>query len=838
MKSIAILYDDSKEILSLLQEGVLKAEKPYFVKIYTADMDKTQAVCTAKEIKGLFKNAILLGCSTSGVIYNGEQYQKTLIIFEEFKKTSIKAAIFKWENKTAKEVAQDVNSIAEKENTRLMHLFFGNHYYDVHGFVDEFNKINTSTKIVGGIAGDILEKDIVGYVFTEEEVVENAVAVGAYTGEISVFNEVNIAHEPISPKYELTEIVGCNWVSVNGVEANEWIRQQLGIDTLKEYTDWQLIADNDVMVRFPMVLEGHNGASRFLKYDNSTKCVTQYFSSIPVGTQFRIGYVSPSECVKESLRISGEIREHPIESLFSYSCIFRKMYLNNCAKWELSPYKQFGIHGAFMMGEISNVDGTNQFLNGSCCILGLAENKNYIRPDTDVFEELQKINDDTKDLLNMVLKKQSENVNKYNEELLDKLISQQQYSTDHIYTDFNTGMDNYLKYKKDVKALEFDKICMIKIQNAEELVTHVGQEEYIGIVKSAIRQFKRGIERFIDVDLLSYYVFSDNTFLISANMQVSNELFLQITNKLYEKFRFIKYEKLHEVLVNRMVCVVNQESSKLIDIALNAFQANKNLHMPYLVCDSAQHEFAVQDEFNIIGVINRALDNDGIVPYFQGIFDNIEKKIIKYEALMRIEDVDGKVYIPGDFMAIAKKYSLYPHLSKIIINKVFDMFEGRNETVSVNFSAYDISSKEIRDMVFGRLEKMQDPSNFVLEILEDEEFRDTQMLVDFAKRAKDAGVKIAIDDFGSGYSNLLEIASISPDYIKVDGGIIRNLQESEQSRKILDIIVFLGEHFDTEIVAEFVENEEIQAQVANKHIRYSQGYYFARPLPFEKLELT
>ena len=119
-----------------------------------------------------------------------------------------------------------------------------------------------------------------------------------------------------------------------------------------------------------------------------------------------------------------------------------------CAEWELSPFRGYGVCGAFILGEISNLNGVNEFLNGACCLVGTAENQVYLRPDSRVFDDLGEIADDTQDLLNYVLKKQREAVTRKNEYLMGELLKKQQGFQEKLMVDVHTGLGNYIKYRK------------------------------------------------------------------------------------------------------------------------------------------------------------------------------------------------------------------------------------------------------------------------------------------------------------------------------------------------------------------------------------------------------
>lgn len=837
MKSISLLYDSILSLQASIASGEVHPAHPYLVRVYPAMSGRVETTQILSELRQLLPCAQIVGCTASGIIYQGQQYlDRDLVILDELERTPVFIQSFIWKNRAPLDVAKEIGAFLRGHSARLAHLLCGDHCPPIHMIVEALSRICPHVLLAGGVAGDVLPKDEPGFVFTGDGVVDGGLVVAALCGEeLFAYAEANLSHEPISPKYRLTESDGDQWKRINDQPADQWICEQLGIQKLQRYESWQIIADNDVMVHFPMILEKHHGASRFLKYEPDVNGITQYFSSIPTGTEFRIGYISPSQCVKESFAICNAIMEQPVESLFSYTCLFRRMYLNNCAQWELSPYENNNLCGAFLMGEISPVHGHSEFLNGACCIVALAENEVYIRPNINVFQTLQRIEDDTQSLLNFVLKKQSESMSRYNEQLLDKLLVQQQSAQQQLFVDFTTGIPNYLKFKDDLRTQRFDKISMIKVENSDLLITHLGHEAYTDFVREAVAQVGSWMRHLSERALLSHYAFNDNTFFLVSDERISANHFIEIARRLFDRFRFIRLSN-GDVLVNRFVVVLGQED--LIEIALNAFQANRNMQVPFLVCEkNLDSRVSTDEELKMIGVLNRALESSGVMPYFQGVYDNELQCIAKYEALMRIVDVDGVVYAPASFMSIAKKYHLYYHLSKMMMEKVFRLFAGRREIVSINLSVYDISSQDMRGLLFDMLQQVGDASNFVIEILEDEEFRDIQQLGEFISQARQYGAKIAIDDFGAGYSNLLEIASINPDYIKVDGGIVRSLHTSEMNRKIMDIIVFMGQHFQSDIIAEFVENQQIQEQVKQKKIRYSQGYYFSKPKPYNQLGL-
>jgi EAL domain-containing protein (putative c-di-GMP-specific phosphodiesterase class I) len=91
------------------------------------------------------------------------------------------------------------------------------------------------------------------------------------------------------------------------------------------------------------------------------------------------------------------------------------------------------------------------------------------------------------------------------------------------------------------------------------------------------------------------------------------------------------------------------------------------------------------------------------------------------------------------------------------------------------------------------------------------------------------GCRVAIDDFGTGYSNFEYLMRLEPDYIKIDGSIIREVLNDENSKIITSVIVDFAKKMKIEVVAEFVEDEDIYKEVKKLGIEYSQGYHFSEP---------
>ena len=228
--------------------------------------------------------------------------------------------------------------------------------------------------------------------------------------------------------------------------------------------------------------------------------------------------------------------------------------------------------------------------------------------------------------------------------------------------------------------------------------------------------------------------------------------------------------------------------------------------------------------------IKEAIDEDRVVTYYQPILDNKTKKIVKYETLVRMLDKNGETVPTWIFLEIAQKAKLYPQITKIVIDKAFKTFENQpSYEFSINLTVDDILSKGTTNYIYEKLQNYPNAHNVIFEITESEEINDYRIVNTFIERIKKYGVKIAIDDFGSGYANFEHIISIHADFIKIDGSLIKNIDSDENARIITEAIISFSKKLGRKTITEYVHNEEIYQIVKKLGADYSQGFYFGEP---------
>lgn len=237
----------------------------------------------------------------------------------------------------------------------------------------------------------------------------------------------------------------------------------------------------------------------------------------------------------------------------------------------------------------------------------------------------------------------------------------------------------------------------------------------------------------------------------------------------------------------------------------------------------------------LTSIRNALKQPDKVVSYYQPIVDNKTKSIVKYESLIRMINHKNEVLTPYHFLDLAKKTGYYHDITLRVIENANNILDISDINININLSLSDLKDVQIRTELLNLITKPKNTGRVTFELLEDENIKDFSLVKDFIGLSKLlGGVTIAIDDFCSGYSNYERLLDFQPDYIKIDGSLVRNIKDSYSKSVIKSIVVFAKEN-NLKTVAEFVDDEETYNAVKELDIDFSQGFYFGKPEPFENV---
>jgi diguanylate cyclase (GGDEF)-like protein len=388
--------------------------------------------------------------------------------------------------------------------------------------------------------------------------------------------------------------------------------------------------------------------------------------------------------------------------------------------------------------------------------------------------------------------------------------------------------------RKFLKKFFFDEIT--KLPNRAKLIEDITKRNYKGLILV-------DIDNFTDINDIYGFKFGDE--VLNRVSNVLKEYYKNVYKIGSDEFaigleREIKRDDLlrlsnlkpvyNDVVINLTIGASNSKERLLETSEIALKYAYKQYSKKYKLFDE-NIETEQIEKIDKIQFLHKVLEKKAIEPYFHCIVDK-DGNIVKYEALMRII-WDGEVYEPKDFMELLKESKMYLKFSDIMIRKVFNYLPLIDKTVSINLSFEDLNSREIKSLIYEELSKTD--KKICFEILESESIKDFEIVKNFIFNVKKLGAEIAIDDFGSGYSNFINIIELSPDYLKIDSTIIKKI-EDEKFREIVKIITEFAKKIGIGVTAEYVKNEIIYKILKEIGIDEYQGYYFCRPQPINRIK--
>ena len=354
------------------------------------------------------------------------------------------------------------------------------------------------------------------------------------------------------------------------------------------------------------------------------------------------------------------------------------------------------------------------------------------------------------------------------------------------------------------------------------------------ILKTNIKELiKEELKRNIYINIKNTHA---DVFEIYLLDDLSIEEIVIVKNIIYESIvsnNFKLLDNYGTINIDITIGCAKSENQHIKIYAEKALYNAKLNFIHYMYYDSFLYKNESVNE-NLLDVLNYSIENNLVEPYFQAIMDNKTNKIVKYEALMRIFDKEGRMLMPNNFIYKAKKCRLYNKLMEILIDKIIVYILKYKIHISINLDYTDILNPQIKKALVSKIKSNNIGEYLTLEILESEKVSSFDTVNEFINDVKQFGVKIAIDDFGTGFSNYENILNLNIDYIKIDGSLIRKINEDIYLNLIKSIVLFSKQQ-NIKVVAEFVSDLKILRYVKNIEIDYSQGYYIGKPTHIQEL---
>ncbi|TVP88955.1 MAG: ammonium transporter [Thioalkalivibrio sp.] len=243
--------------------------------------------------------------------------------------------------------------------------------------------------------------------------------------------------------------------------------------------------------------------------------------------------------------------------------------------------------------------------------------------------------------------------------------------------------------------------------------------------------------------------------------------------------------------------------------------------------------------------LRTALDQDQLRLHIQPIvpLETSGAAIPHYEILVRLND-DGRLVSPGAFIPAAERYGLMPLIDEWVFNNTMawlgDMFHRHRRidgVFCINLSGASLSDARFREYVFERLAQAPAISGAIcMEVTESSAVANLSTVVEFIQKVKKFGCSFALDDFGSGLSSFAYLKALPVDYLKIDGGFVKDIERDEIDLAMVQSINNIGHTMGLKTIAEFVETEGILQRLIELDVDYVQGYHIGKPTPLAEFQ--
>lgn len=236
-------------------------------------------------------------------------------------------------------------------------------------------------------------------------------------------------------------------------------------------------------------------------------------------------------------------------------------------------------------------------------------------------------------------------------------------------------------------------------------------------------------------------------------------------------------------------------------------------------------------ELTIAEQVQQALIEDRLILAHQPIVDAATRRIAFHEGLARIRDEAGKCFVAGAFIAVAERMGLMRQIDHRVLDLgLRALADDPALRLAINVSGLTTTDAAWADRLAAAV--AYDPGlagRLMVEVTETVALNDIEETARFVARLTELGCPVALDDFGAGFTSFRHLRALKPAIVKIDGGFVRDLATSADSRLFVETLTRLARGLGFATVAECVETEAVTATLAGLGVDYFQGYHFGAP---------
>jgi len=269
------------------------------------------------------------------------------------------------------------------------------------------------------------------------------------------------------------------------------------------------------------------------------------------------------------------------------------------------------------------------------------------------------------------------------------------------------------------------------------------------------------------------------------------------------------------------------------------YRAKERGRSRYELFDESTRARAVE-RLDLEASLRRAVATSSFVLHYQPQVELMSGRVFGVEALVRWVADDGRLHPPGRFIPSAEETGLIIPIGAWVLDAACAQAARWDHlTMSVNLSARQLADLELPNVVARALRQHRcRPEQLCLEVTETALMDDTAAAVAVLEALNELGVKVAVDDFGVGYSSLTYLKQLPVDYLKIDHSFVDGVVVDERDRAIVEAVVRLASALGLDVIAEGVETEEQRVELARLGCRLAQGHLWSPALAPDRLSIA
>lgn len=408
--------------------------------------------------------------------------------------------------------------------------------------------------------------------------------------------------------------------------------------------------------------------------------------------------------------------------------------------------------------------------------------------------------------------------------------------------DDTTGLmkqNQFYKYiRNNYRMVQYIKILFVSISNLDMLKSELDNK----VIEEVLLNYSKILRTIIGKEAKISLGYED-IFILSFRAYKNNEELLKIMDQIIHETSLLEIKANDEILsLDSLFVYVDFQREEIKNLAKNIRIAEstirKNQYNTTGLTTFSLKELIEEAESTNkkLKILRKAINNNGIIPFFQPIYDIKNNSIAKFEVLMRLK-CGGNYLSPYPYILIAEKYNLIEEVDLIILDKALKYKNEIDIDDELVFS-FNISGKCLSDNThLMKANNLVDKyninhKNIEFEITETKNIKNVDLLTEIINGYIKEGYTFSIDDFGVAYSSIDYLKKIPCQNVKIDGSFIKDINASKKNLYLAKSIVSMAKGYDKKIVAEFVENEEILVALKSINVDYGQGFYLGKPSEF------